>query len=252
MPDTLETDVSLRVSNVTKRFGDFTAVDDLSFNVRAGRVFGFLGPNGAGKTTLLRTLATINSPTSGEILFDGLRLERDRIDLRKRFFFLPDLAMAIRSTVLEQISAVVAIYEAEREGLDDAIIEWLIEFDMLPLVDASLSKLSRGQVYKTALISLLAVSPDLWLMDEPFASGMDPRGLTGFRREAQAAIERGATILYTTQILELAESFSDKVCILHEGRIRAFDDFANLRQQFSQSEDESPESIFHRAIGDAL
>jgi ABC-2 type transport system ATP-binding protein len=91
--------------------------------------------------------------------------------------------------------------------------------------------LSRGQMYKTGLVAMIAVDRELWILDEPFASGMDPLGIDAFKRHARAAAARGHTIIYSTQILEVAEKFSDRVCVIHRGEIRAYDSMSRLREQ---------------------
>ncbi len=169
-------------------------------------------------------LATLYVPDHGRILFDGELLERGRIDLRRRLHFLPDLPVAFfESSVIRHIAMAVRLYDALRPGLEDRVVELLRDFDLLPLAEVPLSRLSRGERYKGgALVAMLAFDPELWLLDEPFASGMDPRGLTAFRRHAREATARGRTVICSTQIMEVAERFSDRSCILHRGRVHAF------------------------------
>jgi ABC-2 type transport system ATP-binding protein len=104
---------------------------------------------------------------------------------------------------------------------------------MSKLCRAPIGTFSRGQLYKAAVLGLLAVDPDIWLVDEPFASGMDPQGILGFKRHAREAAARGKTILYSTQIIEIAEEFCDQLLILDEHGVRAFDRPENLRQNGS-------------------
>jgi ABC-type multidrug transport system ATPase subunit len=215
---------------VTKRFGRVAALDDVSLDIQPGQIVAVLGANGAGKTTLLRALAGNVAPDDGEILYDGELFRRDRIDLRRRFCFLADFPEVFPDmTLLRHIGMMVALYESERPGIEQTILELLREFALLPLIDAPLRTLSRGQAYKAALLGLLVVDPEVWMLDEPFASGMDPAGITGFRRHVRSALARGRTCLYTTQIVELAEGFSDAVCVLEEGRIAAFGAIDRLR-----------------------
>jgi ABC-type multidrug transport system ATPase subunit len=111
------------------------------------------------------------------------------------------------------------------------VLDLLHEFDLLPLAMRMVGSLSRGQSYKAGLVSMLALDRELWLLDEPFASGMDPLGIDAFRRHARAAAARGHTIIYSTQLLDVAERFSDRVCLIHQGEIRAFDTLDRLRER---------------------
>jgi ABC-type multidrug transport system ATPase subunit len=131
---------------------------------------------------------------------------------------------------------VLHLYEADAPGAEDRVLALLRAFDLLAQAEAPLKTLSRGQLYKAALVALLAVNPEVWLLDEPFASGMDPRGLASFKTEAAAAARAGRTVLYSTQILEVAERFADRVCILHRGQVHAFESVEQLRQGPSGAE----------------
>jgi ABC-type multidrug transport system ATPase subunit len=117
---------------------------------------------------------------------------------------------------------------------------------MLPYIDAPMGTLSRGQCYKAALAALLAVDPEVWMFDEPFASGMDPTGLNVFRERVHDGLRRGRTVLFTTQLLSLAE-FADRVCVLHRGSVHAFDRIERLREQHAPAEPgEALEQIFDK------
>ena len=98
------------------------------------------------------------------------------------------------------------------------------------MANAPFATLSRGQRYKAVLATLLAIDPEVWLLDEPFASGMDPHGITAFNRHAREATARGRTIIYSTQILDAAERFSDRLCVIHRGKVRAFSATLELRK----------------------
>jgi ABC-type multidrug transport system ATPase subunit len=223
--------MQITITNLAKRFGRVVALDDVSLSVAEGQIVAVLGANGAGKTTLLRTLAGIVAPAEGEIRYDGQLFRRDRLDLRRRFCFLPDFPEVFGyMTVLRHLGMVVRLYETDQAGIEEKILALLKEFDILPLVESPLGTLSRGQLYKAALVGLLTVDPEVWLLDEPFASGMDPPGIAAFRRHARAAATRGRTIIYTTQIVELAEQFSDRICVLEDGKLAAFDTIDHVRR----------------------
>ncbi len=224
--------MKIELRSVVKRFGRICALDRVSLDIVPGQVVALLGPNGAGKTTLLRCLAGIAAPDEGEVYFDDEALRRDRLDLRRRFLFVPEYPFLFwEQTVVRNIGITLRLFEADAPGVEDRVVDLLKEFDLLPLAERPVHLLSRGQAYKTGLVALLAVNPEVWLLDEPLASGMDPHGLQAFRKHARTAAAAGRTILYSTQILEAAERFSDRVCVLHQGEVRAFDTLAGLRER---------------------
>jgi len=188
-----------------------------------GQIVAILGANGAGKTTLLRCLAGIAAPDSGEIVYNDQPFERDNMALRREVFFLPDMPVVFyEMSVVRHIGMVLRVFEKEEAGIEEKVLRLLKEFDLFTVAENPLNTLSRGQVYKAALAALIAVSPDVWLLDEPFASGMDPHGINTLKRYTREAVARGSTVIYSTQILEVVERFSDRVCILHQGEVRAF------------------------------
>ncbi len=228
----------ISVEGVSKRFGRLPALEDVSLAITPGQIVAVLGTNGAGKTTLLRCLAGILAPSQGEIRYDGELFRRDRMDLRRRFGFLSDSPFFYSEmTPIQHTGMAVRLYEAQREGIERDVVDLLRQFDLLPIAERPLKNLSRGQKYKAALVGLLAVDPEVWLLDEPFASGMDPRGIAAFRERSRDAIQRGRTIIYSTQILDVAERFSDAVCILHEGQVRVFDSVETLRGRVRDADD---------------
>lgn len=220
----------IELQHVLKQYQSVHALDGISATFPAGRVVALLGPNGAGKTTLLRVLAGIVAPDSGQVLFDREVFLRHRIDLRRRFMFLPDFPAVFDDwSPLQHVGMTLRLFGADAPGVEERVLSLFREFDLLPLVSAPFATLSRGQRYKAALVAMLSVNPEVWLLDEPFASGMDPHGINLFKRHAREAAARGGTIFYSTQILDAAERFSDQVCVIHRGRIRALEATAELR-----------------------
>jgi len=236
--------MKVRVEGLTKKYGPVAALRDVAFEAEPGRILAILGSNGAGKTTLLRCLGGIAAPGAGRILYDGEEFSRARLDLRRRFFYLPDTPYLLPGlTVIRHAGLVLRLYGADKPGVEERVIGILRDFDLLPLAEARIGTLSRGQAYKAALAALLAVDPEVWMLDEPFASGMDAHGIMAFKRYARNAAERGRTVFYTTQILDIAEAFSDVACILHDGEVRAFGSVAELRARTS-GDGEVLEKIF--------
>jgi len=215
--------MKIRLEQVSKKYGSRMALNPTTLEINPGQIVAVLGANGAGKTTLLRCLSTIAAPTRGRILFDGEVLTRGRLDLRRRLMFMPDFPPFYADmTVVRHISLVMQVYECETQGREQDVIDTLRDLDLLTLCDTLISRLSRGQAYKTALAALLLVNPELWLIDEPFASGMDPNGITCFKRRAREAAQSGRLVIYSTQIVDIAESFCDNVCVIHKSDVRAF------------------------------
>ncbi|MBI1178323.1 ATP-binding cassette domain-containing protein [bacterium] len=211
----------IELGNVSKHYGKIKAIDNVSMTIDPGRIVAVLGANGAGKTTILKILSGVTAPDTGEYLLDGDPFRRDRTDLRRRLCCLPDFPLLFPGhTVLQNIAIYLNLYETSREGTEEWVVEVLTQLDLLSLGDAPIHTLSRGQAYKTALAALLTVYPEVWIFDEPFASGMDPQGIEYFKEQARTAAAQGCTIIYTTQILDIAERFSDWVGILDEGELK--------------------------------
>jgi ABC-type multidrug transport system ATPase subunit len=223
--------MKIELQGIVKEFKARRALDEVGLTIEPGQVVALLGLNGAGKTTLLRCLAGTVAPDSGRILYDGEVFLRQRMDLRRKFLFLPDFPAFFEEwTPLQHIGMVLRLFDLTEPGMEERVVDSLRELDLLPLAEVPLATLSRGQRYKTVLAALLAVNPPLWLLDEPFASGMDPNGINVFKRRAREAAANGQTVLYSTQILDAADRFSDRICVIHRGAIRADRAASDLRK----------------------
>jgi len=228
----------LELHRATKVFGRVRALDDVSVVFAPGEVVAVLGANGAGKSTLLRVLSGLLQPDSGDVLYDGQRLRLDDLALRRRLFFLPDFPPVFAAeSLLANLGLLLRIYEADDASAPEKVLHAMKALDLLDLAEKPVETLSRGQIYKAALAALLVIDPELWLLDEPLASGMDPQGLAVLRTEVRKAAGRGRTILFTTQILEVAERLADRACVLHKGGLRMSAPIAELRRASSTGTD---------------
>jgi len=224
--------MKIELRGVLKSYRSVRALDHVSLEIDPGQIVSLLGPNGAGKTTLIRCIAGIAAPDKGGLYLDDQEFRRNRMDLRRRMHVLPDFPLLFwDQSVLRNVAIVLKLFDADRTGAEEKVLELMRDFDLLPLALRPVRSLSRGQAYKTGLVSMLAADPDIWLLDEPFASGMDPDGINAFKKHARAAAARGRTILYSTQLLDVAERFSDRVCVIHKGEVRAFDTLQALRER---------------------
>src|SRR4051812_16295365 len=200
----------LKAESLTKKFGWVTALDGLSWEVAPGQVVAILGPNGSGKTTLLNALAGCMLLDSGRVLMDGQPFTPTRADLRRRFAFIPDIPPLPGDwSPLRFIGTTLKLYEVTEDGAESRVVELLRKLNLLGVAQWKFRQLSRGQQYKAILAAFLAADPELWLVDEPFSSGMDPSGLHCFKEYARQAASRGHTIIFTTQLVEAAERFAD-------------------------------------------
>ncbi len=222
----------VELEGLTKAYGRKRALDRVSASFSPGKVVAVVGLNGAGKSTLLHAIAGLLYLRHGVVRFDGEVVTRDRVDLRRRMAFLPDFPLFFEEmTVLEHLSMVLRFYERDGEGSTERVLELLKAFSIVGLARHPLAALSRGELYKAALCGVIAAGPSLWLLDEPMASGMDGLGLKAFRHYAREAVAAGTTILYTTQILTVAETFCDEVVILDHGRLHAHGPLEAIRRE---------------------
>lgn len=237
------TRVQIDLLGLTKRYEGTSVLDNFTLSIPAGHVVAVIGLNGAGKTTLLRCLSGLVAPSRGEICYAGEKFHRDRLDLRRRFMFLPDFpAVYADMNVLKHVSLMLRVYERDGDAATDEIMRSLTELDLLPLCEAPIGQLSRGQIYKVALTALFAVNPEVWLLDEPFASGLDPQGLACLKDAARRRARTGGTIVYSTQILEIATKFSDLLVVIDHGRLVA----TYTSAQLAALPAEGPESLESR------
>jgi ABC-2 type transport system ATP-binding protein len=210
---------ALVVDGVTKRFGDFEAVRDLSFTAPTGRILGFLGPNGAGKTSTLRMILGLMEPTAGSISVLGAR---DARQVRSRIGFLPEeRGLYRRMTPVDAI-----VFFAGLKGVPNAVarkraIDMLESQGLGEAAHKQIKALSKGMAQKVQLLSALAHEPDLVLLDEPF-SGLDPVNQQSLEVMIRDLARRGATVVFSTHVMQHAERLCDRVVLLAKGR-KAFD-----------------------------
>lgn len=224
--------MQVNVNGLSKSYFRTPVLSNVDLTLPSGKIMAILGINGAGKSTLLRCLATLLIPDKGEITFDGEMLTRSRIDLRKRLHLVADIPSRVGNIdIATQIAFVLRSYEHEPPGIAETVADLLAEFGLAGSEYKRLDSLSRGQIYKVSLVTLIALDRELWLVDEPFGSGIDPRGLNAFRRHARAAAQRGRSIIYTTQILEMVAKFADSIATLTDGSLNAFVSMADFRQR---------------------
>jgi len=206
---------SLRVEHVSKRFGEFTAVDDLSFEVRPGRVFGFLGPNGAGKTTTIRMIVGITAPDSGTVELFGQHMSAEMQD---RIGYLPEeRGLYKKMKIVDQLRYFAALKNVSGAEADKRIDFWLDRMKLSEWKSKKTTDLSKGMQQKIQFISTVLHDPDLLILDEPF-SGLDPVNVE-FMIEVLAEFKtKEKTIMFSTHQMETAERLCNDILLINKSK----------------------------------
>jgi ABC-2 type transport system ATP-binding protein len=220
----------IEIRDLTKKYGDFTAVDHLSLSVREGEIFGFLGPNGAGKTTTIRILAGLSLPTSGEARINGIDVIANGVGAKRITGYVPDRPYLYEKlTGRELLQFVTHLYSKEWSECEPRALELLRYFDLHEWTDARIENLSHGMKQKLVIISALVHDPAVLIVDEPMV-GLDALAQRQVKRLFRRLADEGKTVFLTTHTLSVAEAVCDRIAIISHGRIIATGPTAELKQ----------------------
>jgi ABC-2 type transport system ATP-binding protein len=238
----------IRLVQLTKRYGKFTAVDGIDLVVRSGELFGFLGPNGAGKTTTFRMIAGILQPTSGTVEIGGIDIIRRPLEAKKRLGFIPDRPFVYdKLTGGEFLRFAAALYGQQGPAVERRIDELLELFELTRWKDELTETYSHGMRQKLIISGALVPRPEVIVVDEPMV-GLDPKSARLLKDLFRQFVDRGGTVLMSTHTLEVAETMCDRIAIVHGGKIAAHGTMAEVREQTS-SEDLGLEDLFLKLTG---
>jgi ABC-2 type transport system ATP-binding protein len=239
----------IQAEGLTKLYGDFPAVTDLSFSVRAGEVIGLVGPNGAGKTTTLRCLAGIIPGTRGSVRICGWDVAHDPVEAKRHLAFFPDEPRLFQYLTVEQhLNFTARIYGvANYQEIAQPLLE---ELEIADKRDKLPGELSRGMKQKLVIACGLLHSPEVIFFDEPL-TGLDPIGIRRMKDSILKRARAGAAILISSHLLHLLEEVCSHVLILKNGKKIIDGTLAEIRQKFSEQSDSSLEEIFFRATGES-
>lgn len=235
-------DSIVRFDGVTKKFGDFRAVDDVSFEVRQGRIFGLLGPNGAGKTTSIRMLTYILKPDSGSITVFGIPVGPET---QARLGYLPEeRGLYKKMKVGEQLIYLARLRGLSRQDARKRIRYWLERFGAYDWIGQEVGELSKGMQQKIQFVATISHDPDCLIFDEPF-SGLDPINSEMLKDVILELRDAGKTIFFATHRMEQVEQLCDDIALFNKGQLILNGDLNQIRSSYGQN------SIRLRFTGDS-
>ena len=217
---------AIEVNGLTKIYKDLKAVDNLSFNVRKGEIFGLLGPNGAGKTTTIKAILSLIHSNSGTIKINGFDIKTDGIEARRSVGYLPErVAFYNNLTPLQTMN-----FFCELWGVDKSIVKPLIkEVGLEEAIGRKVGDFSKGMVQLLGVAQVMIGKPPVYILDEPMG-GLDARWVKTIREKIKMLKKQGATILFSSHILSEVETLCDRVAIIDKGKLIAEDTVANLNK----------------------
>lgn len=233
----------LQIANLSKDYGKFRAVNEISLSIQPGEIFGFLGVNGAGKTTTLRMLAGVLKPTSGRIQIDEFDMAENPIQAKKITGYIPDRPyMYNKLTGREFLYFICELYQVDPKVSEQGIDKLLTEYSLKDWQDELIESYSHGMKQRLATCAALVHRPKLLVVDEPMV-GLDPHGAKFLKQSFKNYAQEGMSILLSTHTLSVAEELADRIAIIHKGSILTIGTLQEIRA-LTGGTDEGLENIF--------
>ncbi|HFI0795244.1 TPA: ABC transporter ATP-binding protein [Streptococcus suis] len=236
----------IQFNHVSKAYGDTLALDDLDLTIESGEIFGLIGHNGAGKTTTISLLTSIIQASHGTISVDGLNLEENRDEVKKRIAYVPDSPdIFLHLTAFEYWHFMGKVYGVDKDTVNQAINKLATLFDMTSRQHEPIDSFSHGMRQKTIIIGALIPKPDIWILDEPL-TGLDPQASFDLKQMMKDHAKGGNTVLFSTHVLSVAEQLCDRIGILRKGRLIFVGSLEELKSQYP---DKDLETIYLELAG---
>lgn len=219
--------------NVVKRFNNFTALDNVSISVPKGKIFGLLGPNGAGKTTLIRIMNQITLPDSGEVLFNGAKLNQN--DIAYIGYLPEERGLYKKMKVGDQALYLARLKGLSKEEATRELKHWFIKFGIQAWWNKKVEELSKGMAQKVQFICTILHKPSLLILDEPF-SGFDPVNVQIVRKEILAMRDAGTSVILSTHNMESVEELCDNIALINKSKLIITGELDQVRKDHGKNE----------------
>lgn len=236
----------LKINHLTKHYkGSSKGVNDINIHVKKGDIYAFIGHNGAGKTTTLKSITGIHGFDEGEIVIDGINLQENPMECKRRFAYIPDNPDLYEYlTGIQYLNFIADVFEVSAAKRKDRIRKYAEAFEITESLGDLISSYSHGMKQKLAIISALVHEPKLLILDEPFV-GLDPKAAVVLKNAMRELCEAGGAIFFSTHVLDVAEKLCNKVAIIKDGKMIASGEMSEMVKQ-----GESLEAIFMEVLGD--
>ncbi len=233
----------IKIENVSKSYiKGKKSIDNLNLEIKNGEIFGFLGPNGAGKTTTIKMITGILNPDEGDIYIDGKSIEKEPLEAKRNFGFVPDSPdMFLKLKGIEYLNFLAEIYEIPSDIRKERIEFLTKKFEIYEDLNSEIESYSHGMRQKIVICGVLLNNPKNWILDEPM-TGLDPKSSFDLKEMMREHSRNGNTVFFSTHVLEVAEKLCDRVGIINKGKLVFVGTFEEMKKQFR--EDTSLENLF--------
>lgn len=233
----------ISIQNLTKKFGSFTAVDNLSIEIKKGEFYGFLGPNGAGKTTTIKVMTGLFAPTCGQVLIDGFDIVKQPLEAKLRTGYIPDQPFLYEKlTGREYLYFCGGLYKIQHEELCRRAKEVIEQLEIGSWVDKRAEDYSQGMRQRVVIAAALLHNPSVIIIDEPMV-GLDPRSAHIVKQLLKQKSKEGVSVFMSTHSLPVAEELCDRIGIIKDGRL-IFEDLISVFKSYTKPYDGKLESLF--------
>ncbi len=211
----------LEIKNLTKKFGEKVAVDNIDLSVKSGEIYGFLGPNGAGKTTTIKMIVGMLMPDGGSISVDGIDAIHDDVEAKRQIAYVPDSPEIYDiMTGRQYLNFIADVFELSDEERNKQIDRYAEVFEMQDNLDVMIAGYSHGMKQKIVIMGALIHSPKLLILDEPMV-GLDAKSSFRLKEIMRALADEGRTVFFSTHVMEVAENICDRIGIINRGKVIA-------------------------------